>query len=55
MTTSTERKSQSDKFKDLARELETDESEETFDRTLRKVAKPSPDKGGKSEKGKPAK
>lgn len=48
-------KSQADKFKDLARELETDESEEGFDRTLRKIAKPPPEKGGKSEKEKPAK
>ena len=43
-------KSQSDKFKDLARELETDESEEAFDRTLRKIAKPPPEKGGRSGK-----
>jgi hypothetical protein len=32
-------KSQSDKFRDLARELETDESEEAFDDKLRRVVK----------------
>lgn len=30
---------QIDKFKQAARELETDESEEAFDRALKKVAK----------------
>lgn len=47
-------KSQSDKFKDLARELECDESEERFDRALKRVAEsPPPEKGGKSKKDKP--
>lgn len=32
-------KSQVEKFKQAARELETDESEEAFDRVLKKVAK----------------
>ena len=32
-------KSQSDKFKDLARELETNEDEAAFDRVLRKITK----------------
>ena len=41
-----EQKSQSDKFKDLARELEADEDEARWDERLRKVAKgkPFPDK-----------
>jgi len=39
-------KSQSDKFKDLARELEADEDEAHWDERLKKVAKakPAPDK-----------
>ena len=49
-------KKQIDKFKDLARELETDDSEERFDERLRKIAKPPPpDKDGKPDKDKPAK
>lgn len=49
-------KSQSDKFKDLARELETNEDEAAFDRALKKIAKsPPPDKGSKPDKDKPAK
>lgn len=36
-------KTQRDKFEEAARELETDESEEAFDRVLKKVAKaPAP-------------
>jgi len=35
-------KSQSDKFKDLARELEADEDEAHWDERLKKFAKPSP-------------
>ena len=35
--------SQLDKFKQTARELECDESEEAFERRLKKVAKPSPE------------
>ncbi len=34
-----ERKSQSDKFKDLARKLEADEDEARWDERLKKVAK----------------
>ena len=34
--------SQLDKFKDLARELETTEDEAAFDRALKKVAKATP-------------
>ena len=48
-------KSQSDKFKDLARELETDDSEDRFDDALRKIAKSPPPKDGKPDKEKPAK
>lgn len=33
--------SQIDKFKEAARELETDDSEEAFDAKLKKVAKPA--------------
>lgn len=33
------------KFKDAARELGADESEEAFERTLRKIVKPPPRKG----------
>ena len=35
-------KSQADKFKDLARELEADEDEARWDERLKKVAKPKP-------------
>ncbi|MER8705882.1 hypothetical protein NKH49_09925 [Mesorhizobium sp. M1088] len=44
-------KSQLDKFKRAARELETDQSEEAFDRVLKKVAKASPPKGRKEKSG----
>jgi hypothetical protein len=39
-----ERQSQSDKFKELARELEADEDEARWDERLKKVAKAKPDK-----------
>jgi hypothetical protein len=39
MKSSTEPKPQLDKFKDLARELEADESEERFEKTVKRVAK----------------
>jgi len=45
-------KNQADKFREAARELETDDSEERFDATLKKVATSSP---RSSEKEKPAK
>lgn len=32
--------SQTDKFRDLARDLECDEDEKAFEKTVRKVAKP---------------
>ena len=35
-------KAQLERFKDAARKAETDDSEEAFDRALRKVAKPEP-------------
>lgn len=36
-------KPQSDKFRDMARELECDEDEAAFEERLRKVAKPRPE------------
>lgn len=36
-------KSQLDRFKETARELETDDSEEAFDLVLKRVAKPKPE------------
>ena len=42
MTDSTPDKSQSDKFKDLARKLEADEDEAHWDERLKKVAKAKP-------------
>ncbi|MBB4020279.1 MULTISPECIES: hypothetical protein [Actibacterium] len=39
-----DKKSQLDKFKEAARELETDEDEERFNEKLRKLAKQKPDK-----------
>jgi len=41
-TTSNESGKQLDKFKEAAREVRTDDSEERFDRVLKKVAKPAP-------------
>lgn len=40
----TEKKTQSDKFKELARELEADEDEARWDERLKKVAKAKPEK-----------
>lgn len=39
MKTKTEKKKQIDKFREAARELETDDSEEAFDHVLKRVAK----------------
>lgn len=39
----TESKSQSDKFKELARELDADEDEKRWDERLKKVVKPKPE------------
>jgi hypothetical protein len=48
------KRSQADKFRDLARELECDESEERFDRALKRVAEsPPPECDDKSKKDKP--
>lgn len=45
MTDSSQKaKSQPDKFREAARELETDQSEEAFDRIVKKVAKKPPKK-----------
>ncbi|MER9361679.1 DNA-binding protein [Mesorhizobium sp. M0500] len=41
---------QIDKFREAARELQTDQSEEAFDRVLKKVAKSPPPKDQKSAK-----
>ncbi|RUW51656.1 hypothetical protein EOA32_15345 [Mesorhizobium sp. M1A.F.Ca.ET.072.01.1.1] len=38
-----------EKFREAARQLETDESEENFDRMLRKVAKSPPPKDEKAK------
>jgi hypothetical protein len=43
MNVSMAKKSQIDKFRETARALETDESEDKFDATLRKVAAAKPD------------
>jgi hypothetical protein len=37
-------KSQIDKFREAARDLETDDSEERFDATLKRIARPAPTK-----------
>ncbi|WP_192814161.1 hypothetical protein [Nitratireductor pacificus] len=42
-------KEQIDKFREAARELETDESEEAFDRIVKKVAKKPSENDGKSK------
>lgn len=42
-------KPQVEKFKEAARELETDQSEEAFDRALKKVAKSPPPKPAKPD------
>ncbi|CAN7290133.1 hypothetical protein [Mesorhizobium sp. LjNodule214] len=44
------KQSQLEKFKQVARELETDESEEHFDRVLKKVAKSTPPKDEPAKK-----
>lgn len=43
-------KPQIEKFRDAARELEADESEEAFDRNLARIAKAPPPKDEKAEK-----
>jgi hypothetical protein len=44
-------KSQLDKFKEAAREHETDDSEKGFERVLRKVAQPTEPSVGSKRKG----
>jgi hypothetical protein len=44
MTDKRAAKSQSDKFKEAARELESDEDEKRWEERLKKVAKAKPDK-----------
>ncbi len=53
MKTMGEKNSQADKFKQAARDLETDNDEKRFDDTLGKIAKPLP-KNDKSTPDKPA-
>jgi hypothetical protein len=48
-------KPQIDKFREAARELETDDDEKRFDERLGKIAKASPPKDGKTDGTKPAK
>lgn len=43
-----DKRPQSEKFKELARELEADEEEKHWDDRLRKLAKVKPDDQGKS-------
>lgn len=43
-------KSQIDKFKQAARELETDDSEENFARLVKKIAKAPPSKDDKAKR-----
>lgn len=45
MLTRSDQSGQSKKFKEAARKLEADESEEAFERALRKIVKPPPKKG----------
>jgi len=42
-------KTQKEKFEEAARELETDDSEEAFDKKLKKIAKTPPPKGDKAK------
>lgn len=42
MTTATRPKSQVEKFREAAREIETDDSEEAFDAKLKKIAEAPP-------------
>jgi hypothetical protein len=45
--------SQVEKFREAARELEADESEENFDRTLKRIAKAPPPKAESGSEKKP--
>lgn len=48
---SSDNKTQLDKFKEAARQLETDDDEARFDEKLRKLAKQKPKDGGKDGGG----
>jgi hypothetical protein len=48
-TTTDSKKSQFDKFREAARQLETDDDEKRFDERLGKIAKPQPPKSDKSD------
>jgi hypothetical protein len=48
------KKPQIEKFKEAARDLETDEDEERFNERLKKIANAPPPKDNKSEDDKPA-
>lgn len=45
----TARKSQSDKFREAARQIETDDDEKRFDEKLKRVAKAKPEKAEKPD------
>ncbi|WP_269584806.1 hypothetical protein [Roseibium sp. Sym1] len=49
MTSLKQQKAQIDKFKEAAKELECDESEEAFDANLKRIAKSPPPKGEKND------
>jgi hypothetical protein len=49
----TDKRAQSDKFKDLARELETNEDEAAFDRALKKIVTAKESLTDADHKGKP--
>lgn len=51
MKTTDKEKSQVDKFREAARELITDDSEEHFDAMLKKIAKAPPPAGHKPNSG----
>lgn len=44
-----DKKSQLERFKETAKQVETNDSEEAFDRTLKKVAKVTAPKTGKTD------
>lgn len=43
---------QIDKFREAARELQTDDDEKSFDERLKRIAKRPPPKGGEDQKNK---
>lgn len=49
MENSSSNKSQLDKFKEAARQLETDDDEERFDEKLKRLAKQKPDEKADDE------